>query len=130
MKTRVIASVLTLAALSLAAVPSFAYGSHDGRYDGRYASPPSSWQGVAPSEPVHGSRDRREWREHDRRGYDHGGYAYQQPAYVYQQPGYVYQQPAYVYQQPQYYGQYDDGAADVVLGAILGGVISQAIANR
>jgi hypothetical protein len=153
MKTRFIVSTITAAALALGSVGAFAD-----------AGIPSTWRGVAPSEPqpgqtqvnpqwqaqqwqrgqqaqraqrdqqwqrgreAHRGQDRRERYEHRER--NHRNYGWQQPNYVYQQPAYGYEQPGYYYQQPQYYGYDNSGdAGDVVLGAIVGGVIANAIVN-
>lgn len=135
MKTRPIVSALVIATLSLGSVSSFAQGYARGDGHERFEQRANAgWQGayqrgqdrrVAQAEAWHA---RREWREHEHER--HGSYA--QPGY-YAQPVYSYQQPVYSYQPPVYYGgQYAEpnAAADVVLGAIVGGVIGQAIANH
>ena len=141
MKTRLIVSALTLAALSFGSASSFAQDARHGgdqHRGGWQAQQPAhgAWQGAhdragfaqrAQAERWH---ERREWREHAARGY------YRQPApYYYQQPApYYYEQPAPAYYpQPGYYsGQYadPDSAADVAFAAIVGGVLAQAIANH
>jgi hypothetical protein len=152
LKTRIIVSALTVAALSLGSVSSFAQGSgYDGgqqRYEQhrdhgqRYAqrgNTQGTWQRgsdrgqyvqrVPAPAPAPDWRVRNEWREHQHRGYVQNRGYYQQPGYVYAQPGY-YEQPGYYYQQPQYYGYDNSGdAGDIVLGAIVGGVIANAIVN-
>lgn len=128
MKTRLIVSAVTAAALALGSLSSFAASGI-----------PSTWQGVAPSEPQSGQtqnmnphpqyegqwqgqqwqaqqwqrnqqaqrnqqwqRNREARREHERREHrEHHDRDYRNYGYVYQQPGY-YQDPGYVYQQPGY----------------------------
>jgi hypothetical protein len=126
-KTRLIVSAITAAALALGSMSSFAASGL-----------PSTWQGVAPSEPQPGQTQitnpraqyegqwqgqqwqrhqqvqrsqqwqrNQQWqrgqdarRDHERR--EHRDHDRRDRGYVYQQPGYVYQEPGYVYQQPGY----------------------------
>lgn len=152
MKTRLVVSAVTLAALALGSVSSFAQGITYDPTERPYDSAPSyralgqqqrAWQRAhdggqyvqrvpapAPA-PAPDWRARRDWREQQRREeHRHRGYTYAQPGYAYAQPRY-YEQPAYVYQQQPYYGEYDNSsdAGNIVLGAILGGVIANAVVN-
>jgi hypothetical protein len=141
MKTRVIVSVLTAGALALGSVSSFAYDGHGDRHGDRgqaaqnHAGRANTWQGAQQwqrgqqgEQWQQGQQWRASHERYEHRERDHRGYGWQQRGYVYQQPDYVYQ-PAYGYQQP-YYGYDDsDAGANFVLGAIVGGVIGQALAN-